>query len=217
MQNNDIIDVVPREAARRPAAYRKRASTGVFLARHLALLALVLPLNPFLLRDGHPQALQWTLGMLLACTAAGGVAALLFAPVRGRAWRPALAGTAWAVALASLAVAWADTPSFMQAGRWARAALDGAAPASTRSAPLPTLPTLPMARSTAGDVDLVGPTLAAAEKIVREYPYLATAQGHDAMRLIIAERDARIAQGVRPDVALLEAARQVAPQHAPLK
>lgn len=55
----------------------------------------------------------------------------------------------------------------------------------------------------------------ASEEVLRAYPYLSEPESVGVVRLILADRDQRMAQGKRADVALWEAARAIAPAHAP--
>lgn len=55
----------------------------------------------------------------------------------------------------------------------------------------------------------------AVAEITAKYPYLDTKQGTRAVNLIIARRDALIAEGVEPVAALHQAASEIAPEHQP--
>lgn len=63
----------------------------------------------------------------------------------------------------------------------------------------------------------VATTLQSASDTVRaEFPYLDTADGAEVVEMIVALRDRKIAAGVEPAKALLDAARHVAPKFAPV-
>lgn len=55
----------------------------------------------------------------------------------------------------------------------------------------------------------------ASEQAIAEFPYLNTAEGATALRIIVAARDAYIADGMKPHLALKKAASEVAPRFAP--
>ena len=54
-----------------------------------------------------------------------------------------------------------------------------------------------------------------AQSVSKAYPYLNTDEGADALELILASRDAKIAKGMPAHLALLEAANTIAPRFAP--
>lgn len=54
-----------------------------------------------------------------------------------------------------------------------------------------------------------------AQSVAKAYPYLNTADGADALDLILASRDAKMAKGMPAHLALLEAANTIAPRFAP--
>ena len=56
---------------------------------------------------------------------------------------------------------------------------------------------------------------AASAQAIADYPYLDTAEGAMALKLIVAARDADIAAGVPPHIALAEAVKAIAPKFAP--
>jgi len=53
------------------------------------------------------------------------------------------------------------------------------------------------------------------DAVIKDYPYLDTADGEDALGLIVAKRDAYIASGLKPAEALRKAADLIAPRFAP--
>lgn len=57
----------------------------------------------------------------------------------------------------------------------------------------------------------------ASESVVQEFPFLDTPEGADALELIVIARDAAIAKGKSPALALLEAARKIAPRFSPVE
>lgn len=54
-----------------------------------------------------------------------------------------------------------------------------------------------------------------AQSVAKAYPYLNTAEGAEALELILAARDAKMAKGMPAHLALLEAANTIAPRFAP--
>ncbi|CAN7367837.1 hypothetical protein LJR074_002180 [Acidovorax sp. LjRoot74] len=54
-----------------------------------------------------------------------------------------------------------------------------------------------------------------AQSVAKAYPYLNTAEGAEALELILASRDAKMAKGMPAHLALLEAANTIAPRFAP--
>ncbi|MDD0837906.1 hypothetical protein PSQ40_04910 [Curvibacter sp. HBC61] len=55
----------------------------------------------------------------------------------------------------------------------------------------------------------------ASEKAVQAFPYLETPEGEEALELIMASRDAKIARGIPAHIALAEAVTKIAPRFAP--
>ncbi|MGJ3704643.1 hypothetical protein [Variovorax sp. AFSI2.2] len=55
----------------------------------------------------------------------------------------------------------------------------------------------------------------ASDQAIADFPYLNTAEGATALRIIVATRDAYIADGMKPHLALKKAASEVAPRFAP--
>ena len=55
----------------------------------------------------------------------------------------------------------------------------------------------------------------ASDQAIVDFPYLNTAEGATALRIIVATRDAYIADGMKPHLALKKAASEVAPRFAP--
>lgn len=55
----------------------------------------------------------------------------------------------------------------------------------------------------------------ASAKAVQDYPYLDTEEGAEALELIVASRDAKIAKGIAPGEALRQAVNQIAPKFKP--